>query len=624
MRFASSSFLLLFRFTAFLFVLLAVTTCSFAQFSQQGSKLCGTGGTGGYPEQGSGVALSSDGSTAIVGGWDDNSGVGALWVFTRSGGVWSQQGSKLVGSGYTGSLVPNEGYSVALSGDGNTAIIGGNFDNMRVGAAWVFTRSGGVWSQQGSKLTANDCGCTPPWNSFQGFSVGISADGNTAIVGGEYDNNRVGAAWIYTRSGGVWSQQGHKLVGSDESGTSYQGNAVAMSGDGSTAAVGGLNDSPVYGSVWIYARTDSTWKQQHGKILPNDFSGTPAFGNSVALSYDGNTLAVGGGNDNTGVGAIWVFTRSPIDSTWRQQGHKLVPSDHSIISQVQTGISVSISADGNTLIAGGYMNDSSAGAAWVFTRTDTVWTQQGSKLFGSDTVGRGEQGISVAMSGDGNTALVGGLADSTYSGAAWVYATPEAPLAVELASFSAAAAKSDVTVQWSTASETNNYGFYVERLGSSASSWSTVSRLVPGAGTSLQLHHYSFVDQSVSSGTYYYRIRQVDLDGRAAHSQQIKVVVSGVLGVHEGSAPLTFALLQNYPNPFNPSTIFDFQLPIESPVTLKVYNVLGMEVATLVHEVKQPGSYSVAWDATGMPSGFYFYKLVTPTRTDAKKMLLLK
>ena len=97
------------------------------------------------------MALSADGNTALIGGHDDNGSVGAAWVFTRSAGVWTQQGAKLTGSGETGA--GEFGWSVALSADGNTALIGGVADNGGVGAAWVFTRSGGVWTQQGSKLT---------------------------------------------------------------------------------------------------------------------------------------------------------------------------------------------------------------------------------------------------------------------------------------------------------------------------------------------------------------------------------------------------------------------------------------------------------------------------------------
>jgi len=134
--------------------LLFSSQLALAQFSQQGPKLVGTGAVG-SANQGWSVGVSADGNTAIVGGpWDNvNGGAGAAWVFTRSGGVWTQQGSKLVGTDGIGAL---QGYSVALSGDGNTAIVGGPWDNDTAGAAWVFTRSNGVWTQPGSKLVGND------------------------------------------------------------------------------------------------------------------------------------------------------------------------------------------------------------------------------------------------------------------------------------------------------------------------------------------------------------------------------------------------------------------------------------------------------------------------------------
>src|SRR5947199_410827 len=135
------------------------------------------------PNKAFSVALSADGNTAIVGGPYDNSNTGAVWVYTRSGGVWTQQGSKLAGTG-----------SVAPPG---------------LGTAWVFTRSNGVWTQQGSKLV----GTGAVRNGLQGQSVALSADGNTAIVGGPSDNTSTGAVWVYTRSGGVWTQQGSKLIG---------------------------------------------------------------------------------------------------------------------------------------------------------------------------------------------------------------------------------------------------------------------------------------------------------------------------------------------------------------------------------------------------------------------------
>jgi hypothetical protein len=222
-----------------------------AQFSQQGAKLVGTGAVG-ATEEGTPVALSGDGNTAIVGGPRDNSTAGAAWVFTRIHGVWHQQGTKLVGTGAIGDAL--QGTSVALSDDGNTAIVGGLSDNNHTGAAWVYTRIRDVWHQQGAKLVGKGA----VGGAAQGISVGLSGDGNTAIVGGHLDDGEVGAAWLYTRSGGlsdgVWSQQGAKLVGTGGIGNAGQGYSVSLSGDGRTAIVGGPFDNNLVGAAWVYTR----------------------------------------------------------------------------------------------------------------------------------------------------------------------------------------------------------------------------------------------------------------------------------------------------------------------------------------------------------------------------------
>ena len=154
-------------------------------------------------------------------------------MFTRSGSTWTQQGPKLTATDEQGRF-RRFGYSVALSGDGNTALIGGPDDKTNVGAAWVFTRSGSTWTQQGPKLTATD---ESGQGSFGG-SVALSGDGNTALIGGPDDKTNVGAAWVFTRSGSTWTQQGPKLTASDGEGPGFFGDSVALSADGDTALIG--------------------------------------------------------------------------------------------------------------------------------------------------------------------------------------------------------------------------------------------------------------------------------------------------------------------------------------------------------------------------------------------------
>jgi len=378
-----------------------------AQFSQDGSKLVGAFAVG-LGQQGWSVALSADGNTAIVGGLADNRITGAAWVYTRSNGVWTHQSSKLAGTGAVRSA--GQGWSVALSGDGNTAIVGGPFDTSNSGAAWVYTRSGGVWTQQGNKLV----GSGAVGSARQGASVALSDDGNTAIVGGPFDNWNTGAAWVFTRSNGVWTQQRSKLIGTGAVGDAGQGASVALSADGNTAIVGGPVDNSNTGAAWVYTRSGGVWTQLDNKLIGAGAVGNARQGASVALSADGSTAIVGGPFDNLNTGAAWVYACS--GTGW---GTKLVGTG--AVGNARQGVSVALSADGSTAIVGGVEDKSYSGAAWVYSRSGTVWTQQANKLVGTDAIGSAGQGHSVALSADGNTAIVGGLADNRIRGAAWVY-----------------------------------------------------------------------------------------------------------------------------------------------------------------------------------------------------------
>ena len=395
-----------------------------AAFTQQGQKLVGTSAAG-AAQQGHSVALSADGNTLVEGGFSDNSSAGAVWVFTRgSNGTWSQQGQKLVGSGATSGVVyAYQGTSVALSADGNTLVEGGYGDDSYTGAVWVFTRdSNGTWTQQGQKLVGTDA----TGAAQQGHSVALSADGNTLVEGGYGDNSYTGAVWIFTRdSNGTWTQRGQKLVGTSATGAALQGSSVALSADGNTLVEGGYGDNSYTGAVWVFTRdSNGTWSQQGQKLIGSGASGIVYQGYSVALSTDGNALVEGGYRDNSYAGAVWVFTRDS-NGTWSQQGDKLVGTGAT--GAAQQGISVALSADGNTLVEGGYGDNSSTGAVWVFTRdSNGTWSQQGQKLVGTGATGAAQQGISVALSAGGNTLAAGGHADNSYIGAVWISVQPAA------------------------------------------------------------------------------------------------------------------------------------------------------------------------------------------------------
>lgn len=311
----------------------------------------------GAAKQGVSVAISYDGNTVIVGGNADNSNAGAAWIFTRTAGVWTQEGSKLVGSGATGAA--QQGISVALSADGNAAIVGGNADSGNAGAAWVWTRNASVWTQQGAKLV----GSGAVGSARQGTSVSLAGDGATALIGGSADASSAGAAWAWTSTGGVWTQQGAKLVGSDSVGNASQGQSVKLSGDGSTAILGGFLDNSSAGAAWVFSRSGGVWTQRRAKLVGSGGVGTGFQGITVSLSSDGNTAAVGGNRDNGNTGAVWTRTRS--GTTWTQLQAKLVGSG--AVGNAVQGLTA-LSADGGTLIEGGSQDDGVVGAAWVFFR----------------------------------------------------------------------------------------------------------------------------------------------------------------------------------------------------------------------------------------------------------------
>jgi hypothetical protein len=392
-------------------------------WTQQGGKLAGAGevGPGAF---GTSVALSADGDTALIGGWSDDEWDGAAWVFTRSGEAWTQQGPKLTGTARHGSL-DEFGTSVALSGDGNTALVGAPRDNENAGAVWVFTRSGETWSRQGSKLT----GTGETGEGWFGSSVSLSSNGETALVGAPADNKDAGAAWVFTRSGEMWTQQGGKLVGdcasdcanegAGEVGEGRFGESVALSGNGETALIGGPEDNNWAGAAWVFTRSDPTWTQQ-ALLTGKEETAQGDFGTSVALSEDGDTALVGAGlidGIGTSQSAAWAFTRA--GETWTQQGAKLTGSGN--VGEDHFGVSVALSADGNTALVGGPYDNDSAGAAWVLTRAGETWTQDGTKLTGPGQTGGSEFGYSVALSADGNTAVIGGPEDNDWIGTAWVF-----------------------------------------------------------------------------------------------------------------------------------------------------------------------------------------------------------
>ena len=203
-------------------------------------------------------------------------------------------------------------------------------------------------------------------------------------------------------------------------------------------------------------------------------------------------------------------------------------------------------------------------------------------------------------------------------------------LPVELTSFTGFVNEDKVNLNWATATEVNNYGFEVERntplsplsRGEAADVWEKIG-FVYGNGNSNSPKNYSFIDDNVSAGSYLYRLKQIDNDGKFEYSKTVDVSII---------KPEAFALEQNYPNPFNPTTKIKYTIPSATLrqaqgdvlVSLKVFDVLGNEAAVLVNETQQPGNYEVEFKAEKLSSGVYYYRLQAGSFVETKKMIFLK
>ena len=210
----------------------------------------------------------------------------------------------------------------------------------------------------------------------------------------------------------------------------------------------------------------------------------------------------------------------------------------------------------------------------------------------------------------------------------WTLAESTAPLPIQLVTFQASpvSGSGNVSLTWATASEVNNYGFYIQRSASPTSGFADLpGGFVAGSGTSLTTKKYSWVDQNPLAGTNYYRLKQVDLDGSSRVTEPLKILQGPAATGDNSRQAVVFAMSQNYPNPFNPTTRITFSVERDGYTTLKVYNVLGNVVATLFDGMAQTGTlYNVAFDGTALANGAYFYRLVSGDRVSLKKMVLVK
>jgi len=187
-------------------------------------------------------------------------------------------------------------------------------------------------------------------------------------------------------------------------------------------------------------------------------------------------------------------------------------------------------------------------------------------------------------------------------------------LPVELTSFTGIVDGNKVVLNWATATEVNNYGFEVERNNLNITKWEKIN-FVQGHGNSNSPKEYSFIDKPLGACNFNYRLKQIDFDGQYEYSPEVEVNLE---------VPVNFSVEQNFPNPFNPTTKIEFAIPTDNCVQIKVYNILGMELATLLNEHRQAGTHSIEFNASNLSSGIYFYKVVSGKYSAIKKMILLR
>jgi hypothetical protein len=307
---------------------------------------------------GSGLALSGDGNVLVCGArnWEGSAtDQGGVYTYDRSGSTWVQRGSVLVAS--DAGAEDWFGNGVALSADGNVLVVGAySWDGSagsNQGGVYTYDRSGSTWVQRGSVLVASDAGAIDDF----GVKVALSADGNVLVVGAwNWDGAQVdkGAVYTYDRSGSTWVQRGSVLVASDAEANDSFGVSVALSADGAVLAVGAREwegAATDQGGVYIYDWNGSSWVQRGAVLTASDAAASDIFGIDVALSADGNVLAVGAylwEGAATDQGGVYIYDWN--GSSWVQRGSVLTASDAAAGDAF--GNAVYLSANGAILVVG--------------------------------------------------------------------------------------------------------------------------------------------------------------------------------------------------------------------------------------------------------------------------------
>ncbi|MGV3596626.1 MAG: T9SS type A sorting domain-containing protein [Bacteroidota bacterium] len=550
--------------------LLVFTLCIYtvnAQFVQQGNKLVNTSlAVDGL--QGHSVDISADGNTAIVGVPKDN--IGGALIYVRNNGTWVPQGNKLVGAGYT--IVPSaeglqQGYSVAISGDGNTIAFGDPYDDAGNGIVYIFVKINGVWSPQYSIYNTL-------FSRF-GYSVDLSHNGNRLVVGAPFEGK--GVAYVFERSGNTWSTY-YKVASNfnyPNGRVPFEGSSVAISGDGNTLMVGAPGASSVSsradGRVFFYTFSGGTWQPSKNFLgVANNL------GASVALNFDG-TAAVAGWpqleSSNTRKGGVGTFKLR--GGVWEYEDDLIGSGTERYQSK-----SVSMSADGNRIVFGAPI--SSPGSVYVYNKSGSEWKED--KAYeGSNVVGGvyADFGNAVAISGDGKTFITGGYGDNNSRGAAWVFAVPTVVPKPTITNFKPEIAQKGSTI---TITGTNLQNATLVSFGGATAT------IVSNTATSIT----AIVGNCIAGNA-----EVTTINGTASKG--------GFSCSLSTSAPITPNLVsQLYPNPASTELTLQFSAPASSEGQVAIFDPLGRVVYTQ-HVVT--GTEAMLIDITELLSGFYMLTL---------------
>ena len=377
-----------------------------------------------------------------------------------------------------------------------------------------------------------------------------------------------------------------------------------------------------YGSIYRSSDSGSSWA-----LVRNSSGGSS--GGIQTITFSPSRVYAGGSIDwlyystNDGINWTWVgssgLAHAPMTLAVNSSGDVFAgTSGWGVYKSTNGGVNwvSSNTGLGNLYINTIVINSSdviyagTTGGVYVSTDNGSNWVSNNSGLTNTNI-------RSIAFDYLGNVFV--GAFTAGDDGGLW---KSVAVLPVELTSFTASVIGSKVKLNWQTATEINNYGFEIERAVISNEGrnllWEKIN-FINGNGNSNSPKIYSYEDNNVNAGKYSYRLKQIDNDGQFEYSKAIEVDLT---------LPAKFELSQNYPNPFNPSTSIQYAIAIRQFVQLKVYDVLGNEVATLVNEEKAPGNYEVEFQSSvgsrQLASGIYFYKLTAGEYLETKKMILIK